>query len=186
MELLKFQPFVSVLDPGFWGRFANDKLITYRLDDSSLPLTLSYSNALHPSIPPRLCGYAEYSFKVTHKYVTSSACPSYPWISTLLYSPSPSFVHSLGPLTVSSPSSLINFNTLDEFKVANKADLLHNEATRIWQDMLSLKALQVHHLILFATHIFHRSTPLSNLYILSISLRTHLYSRARCLSPTQT
>lgn len=79
MNTLKFQPFVSVLDPSFWSQFANDKLHIYKLDASDIPLTLSYTNSVHSSIPPRLCAYADYSFSESKRYaaVSIELCMTY-------------------------------------------------------------------------------------------------------------
>ncbi|XP_015921791.1 ubiquitin-like modifier-activating enzyme ATG7 [Parasteatoda tepidariorum] len=113
-NLLQFVPFASALEAGFWYQLTKKKLEVFKLDDKPVEIQAFYSN----SGP------------------TGSPC-----IVNIDYS-------SLEVDTAVSPGSfglrgtLINTNTIEDFKLKDKKDLLRSVGQKIWKSITDESALE--------------------------------------------
>lgn len=113
-QLLRFQPFVSDCEPSFWAQYGKNKLDLYRLADEIHHFCASYSTSTTQA--PRAILSAEFSF-------------ASPFDDTSL--------PSLGPMSSLLCVAMKNFNTLDEFKDANKQQMLSAEGEQLYSDIVS-------------------------------------------------
>jgi ubiquitin-like modifier-activating enzyme ATG7 len=112
--LMQFQPFVSSPALTFWITLNRLKLNKYMLNDVPIPITGYFSGATHADSPGSLSLHED-SFEPPHHAMLSQVCV---------------------------PGLLLNFNTSEEFKLADKNALLRNTALQIWVDIVSGKALE--------------------------------------------
>lgn len=112
--ILQFVPFSSAVDAGFWHHFTQLKLDVLQLSEQAVPVAGSYTNTDSPGLPPRL--------HVEYNALERNRVPSkWSW-------------HATG--------SLINTNTIEEFRNRSKQDLLKTSATSLWEAITSGQALE--------------------------------------------
>ncbi|KAL0542753.1 hypothetical protein IC582_017830 [Cucumis melo] len=123
-SILQFAPFQSAVDEGFWHRLSSLKLNQLGIDDSPIPITGFFAPCSHSQVSNHL---------------------------TLLSESLPTEVKrdSSTPLTTKGnrnrcavPGILYNTNTVESFHALEKLSLLKSEAKKIWEDILSGKALE--------------------------------------------
>ncbi|XP_045104852.1 ubiquitin-like modifier-activating enzyme ATG7 isoform X2 [Portunus trituberculatus] len=112
--ILQSVPFSSAVDAGFWHHFTQLKLDVLQLSEQAVPVMGSYTNTDTPGLPPRL--YVEYDALERRKTASRWSC------------------HATG--------TLINTNTIEEFRNRSKQDLLKGSATTLWEAITSGQALQ--------------------------------------------
>jgi ubiquitin-like modifier-activating enzyme ATG7 len=110
---LQFAPFISVVDTGFWHELTRRKLEVYQLDDSPQPLQGSYTNGDSVGLPPRL----SLEFDAFDK--SSSG-------------------HSRSSLA---HGTLVITNTMEDFKMADKAHLITESGRKVWEAIVSGRAI---------------------------------------------
>lgn len=112
--ILQFAPFSSAVDAGFWHYFTRLKLDVLHLNEDAIPITGSYVNSDAPGLPSRLS--VEYDALDRNKPSTKWSCAA------------------LG--------TLINTNTVEEFRNRNKQELLKVSASALWDAITSDSALE--------------------------------------------
>jgi hypothetical protein len=103
---LQFAPFISVVDTGFWHELTRRKLEVYQLDDSPQPLQGSYTNG-HVMLPNSWTMLAHYCLR---------------WLRS-------SSGHSRSSLA---HGTLVITNTMEDFKMADKAHLITESGRKVW------------------------------------------------------
>lgn len=112
-SVLKFAPFSSAVDTGFWWKLSQKKLEVYKLDDTPVSIHGFYSNGDPPKFPGRL-------------NVDYTAFDD-PWKAF------PRSLPCLGTLHIK--------NTIEDFKECDKKALLDNAAEIIWSAIVSGNAI---------------------------------------------
>ena len=112
--VLQFAPFSSALDAGFWHRFSQLKLDVFGLNDDVLPIAGHYCNSDADLLPPRVS--IDYTSFDIERFVA-------PPKSFVIY------------------GQLKNTNTLEEFRTCDKRALLDAQGNRIWDDIISGRAI---------------------------------------------
>ncbi|XP_018008071.1 ubiquitin-like modifier-activating enzyme ATG7 isoform X2 [Hyalella azteca] len=127
---LKYAPFASSVDVGFWYTFNKKKLEEYKLNTDPVCLRGGYVNTEDQGQAPRLS--ILYSAFARPANETSS------------------------PGMFSCPGVLLHTNTVEEFKSCNRKELLNSIADeRLYQHMLSGKALDEPQILAtFIVHLF--------------------------------
>ncbi|KAI0492995.1 hypothetical protein KFK09_027271 [Dendrobium nobile] len=115
-QILRFIPFQSSADEGFWRRLSSLKLDTLGLDQSPIPITGFYAPCSHPQVPNPLKLMAE----------------------SLPDDPLQLVIGNRNKCPV--PGTLYNTNTLESFHALDKDALLKMEAKKIFDDIISGKA----------------------------------------------
>ncbi|CAG2181330.1 unnamed protein product [Oppiella nova] len=113
-QLVKYYPFRSVIETGFWHSLAAKKLNTIRLDDSPIDITGHYRNDLSLNLPPLLNVNYD-SFQST----IDSGKECHPLLGRLIVT-----------------------NTSEEFAVKDKKLLMKELAKEIWRDITDGTAIQ--------------------------------------------
>ncbi|KAK8923456.1 Ubiquitin-like modifier-activating enzyme atg7 [Platanthera zijinensis] len=121
-QILRFIPFQSSADEGFWRRLSSLKLDTLGLDQSPIPITGFYAPCSHPQVPNPL------------KLMAESLPDDAGEQSTSLQSVNGN--RNRCPV----PGILYNTNTLESFHSLDKNALLKAEAKKIYDDIISGKA----------------------------------------------
>ncbi|CAH9100522.1 unnamed protein product [Cuscuta epithymum] len=121
-KILRFLPFQSLVDAGFWHRLSSLKLNQLGLDDSPIPITGFYAPCSHHQVSNHLTLLAE---SLPHEHGEN------------MFS---SHLKSQGnrnrcPI----PGTLYNTNTLEAFRALDKQSLIKTEAKKIWDDIHSGK-----------------------------------------------
>lgn len=111
---LKFVPFSSFLDGGFWHKLSHNKLNVYGLDDSVRTIQASYYNGDPAGMPCRM--------SLDHTAFDEDA-----------KTPTRCF---------RARGSLFNTNTLDSFKEVDKKALLDKIGSEIWESVTSGRAVE--------------------------------------------
>ncbi|XP_065836994.1 ubiquitin-like modifier-activating enzyme ATG7 [Oscarella lobularis] len=109
---LLFAPFSSVVDTGFWHELSRRKLDVYALDDKPKPLNGSYANRDPAGLPSRL----SVDYDAFERLPSGCNCVSH--------------------------GTLLNMNTPDAFKSADKSQLLNDAGKRIWESITSGDAVK--------------------------------------------
>ncbi|KAL1324715.1 hypothetical protein HN51_034869 [Arachis hypogaea] len=122
--LLQFAPMQSSVDEGFWHRFSSLKLNKLGIDDSPLPIIGFYAPCSHSQVSNHLTLLAE-------------SLPSESSDSSLVPEPS-----SGNRNKCSVPGILYNTNTVEGFHALDKMKLLKEEAAKIWNDIVTGKAVE--------------------------------------------
>lgn len=120
--LLKFVPFQSAVDEGFWHGLSSLKLNKLGIDESPIPITGFFAPCARPEVPNPLTLLAE-------------SLPSEPNEQNS----APSSSHG-NRNRCPVPGILYNTNTLEGFNGLDKQSLLKAEAKKIWDDIHSGKA----------------------------------------------
>ncbi|KAG9159473.1 hypothetical protein Leryth_011021 [Lithospermum erythrorhizon] len=120
--ILKFQPFQSVIDEGFWHRLSSLKLNKWGIDESPMPITGFFAPCSHQQVSNHLTLLSE----------------SLPLDSTEISQAPDLSRGNRNKCPV--PGVLYNTNTLEGFKALDKQSLLKAEAGKIWENIHSGKA----------------------------------------------
>lgn len=112
--ILQFAPFSSAVDAGFWHKFTQLKLDVFHLSEDAVPITGSYVNSDAPGLPSRLS--VEYDALDRNRVPSKWAC--------------------------SAVGTLINTNTVEEFRNRSKQELLKSSASVLWDAIISGSALE--------------------------------------------
>ncbi|KAF5347909.1 hypothetical protein D9756_010220 [Leucocoprinus leucothites] len=120
MVLVQFVPFASVVQPAFWHALSDLKIDALKLSDDAVDVSASYS--VGRSVTDRESG------KVIDLGCTISVGPDSFSSDTR---PHPGNVLVRG--------SLKNFNTVEDFKSADKSALFNAHAQKIWDHVLSTR-----------------------------------------------
>ncbi|KXS18308.1 E1-like protein-activating [Gonapodya prolifera JEL478] len=133
MSPLQFSQFTCAVSTSFWHRLRDLKLDAFRLDDQKRQIWASYSLPSHDATnsPP--------IFSLGYEAFTDLAVPPAPLDVAHLAIPSAAdgFPSSAIPV----PGTIINTNTLDEFKSLDKRQALADAAQLVWDDIQSGAAL---------------------------------------------
>lgn len=113
-SILKFAPFSSAVDAGFWHKFTQLKLDVLHLSEDAIPITGYYVNSDAPGLPSRLG--VEYDALDKNKSPSKWSC--------------------------SAVGTLINTNTVEEFRNRDKQEILKASATVLWDAIISNSALE--------------------------------------------
>ncbi|GLB36667.1 putative E1-like protein-activating [Lyophyllum shimeji] len=113
MPLVQFAPFSSLIHPSFWHELTNLKIDVLRLSDEALPISGSYS---------------------VGRSVTDRESGSEIALACNLTVGSESFDKEIkaSPGTILASGTFKNYNTIEEFKAADKAALFNHEVNKIW------------------------------------------------------
>ncbi|RZB73669.1 Ubiquitin-like modifier-activating enzyme atg7 isoform D [Glycine soja] len=122
--LLQFAPMQSSVDEGFWHRLSSLKLNKLGIDDSPIPLFGFYAPCSHSQVS-------------NHLTVLAESLPSELSEASLIPEPSRGNRNRC-----SVPGILYNTNTVESFHALDKSDLLKKEAAKIWDDILTGKAVE--------------------------------------------
>ncbi|KAI9085501.1 hypothetical protein K1719_032568 [Acacia pycnantha] len=122
--LLQFAPMQSLVDEGFWHRLSSLKLNKLGIDDSPIPINGFCAPCSHSQISNHLTLLAE-----------SLPCES----SESLLAPDTSRGNRN---KCSVPGILYNTNTVESFHALDKQNLLKAEASKIWEDIQTGKAVE--------------------------------------------
>ncbi|KAF9457980.1 hypothetical protein BDZ94DRAFT_1313718 [Collybia nuda] len=120
MPIVQFAPFSSLIQPSFWHELTNLKIDVLRLSDEALPISGSYSTG--KSVKDRETGQ-EIALGCNLSIGSESFDKG--------FKPSQGSIAVLGTLK--------NYNTIDEFKAADKTVLFNREAERIWEHTLKTR-----------------------------------------------
>lgn len=141
---LQFEAFSSAVDTAFWHSLASLKLDVFKLDDSSVRIVGSYS-------PGRLIGTSDALFNASHSANNSSSGLS-PGPARVSVSGADAFrerdaelanvtlddsdplstlMQPWTPLEFAAPGLLYNTNTQEEFKAADKGQLLKSAGDKV-------------------------------------------------------
>ncbi|XP_065059146.1 ubiquitin-like modifier-activating enzyme ATG7 isoform X2 [Rhopilema esculentum] len=114
-QILQFVPFASAIEVGFWHKLTRKKLEEFKLDDSARNIIGSYSNNGFNGLPSHLS--VDYD----------------------------SFEHSasvMAPRNFLVEGSLLNKNTMDDFKTCDKKEIIKEVSNQIWQSIQSGEAIK--------------------------------------------
>ncbi|KAL0953093.1 hypothetical protein HGRIS_004364 [Hohenbuehelia grisea] len=120
MPIVQFQPFASLVQPSFWHELTNLKVDVLRLSDEAIPISASYT--VGKSVKDRETG-KEIVLGCNLTVGTESFGKT--------YQPAHGSVAAHGVFK--------NFNTIEEFKAADKTALFNQEASAIWEGITSRK-----------------------------------------------
>ncbi|KAJ8761075.1 hypothetical protein K2173_000754 [Erythroxylum novogranatense] len=123
-SLLQFAPFQSAVDEGFWHRLSSLKLNKLGIDDSPLPITGFYAPCSHSQVS-------------NHLTLLTDSLPA----DDNEQSVTPALGHG-NRNRCSVPGIIYNTNTLEAYHAVDKKSLLKEEAKKIWEDILSGKAVE--------------------------------------------
>lgn len=115
MDKLMFQPFASILNPGFWQQLTNIKLNKLKLSKDPLDISGSYSCNLSDTLPC-LASFDQDSFNAPAELNNRSSC------------------HLYGQVTCT--------NMMQEFMDHNKKEFLDGYGREIWQAIVDGRALE--------------------------------------------
>nr|QEG53818.1 autophagy 7 [Macrobrachium nipponense] len=113
--ILQFAPFTSAVDAGFWHKFTQLKLDVLHLSEKPVSVVGSYVNSDPQGLPTRLS--VEYD-ALDRNLQTSSS-----W-------------------SCSAPGTLINTNTIEEFKNRDKLVILKEISSQLWNAITSGDAVE--------------------------------------------
>lgn len=123
-SILQFTPFQSAVDEGFWHRLSSLKLNELGIDDSPIPITGFFAPCSHSQVS-------------NHLTLLSESLP------TEVRSESSALPTTKGNRNrCAVPGILYNTNTVESFHALDKLNLLKSEAKKIWEDILSGKAIE--------------------------------------------
>eukprot|EP01156_Anaeramoeba_ignava_P001270 Anaeramoba_ignava/a1306_275.p1 GENE.a1306_275~~a1306_275.p1 ORF type:complete len:749 (+),score=141.98 a1306_275:32-2278(+) len=120
-NLVVYQPFSSIVEPIFWSTLTKTKLNEWKLDNSEKTIFGTYRAKYEPDFPTQFWlnmnsfEYADYSQK--------------------------EYKH-LAPFSFMAPGTILNTNTMKEYKNLDKIQLFKNTANLIWQDIVNGEALE--------------------------------------------
>ncbi|KAJ7615741.1 hypothetical protein DFH06DRAFT_1365795 [Mycena polygramma] len=120
MPIVQFTPFSSLVQPAFWHELTSIKIDVLRLSDEALPITGSYS--VGRSVTDRETGNEitlGCNISVGPESFDKSAQPS-----------SGAFL---------AKGHFKNYNTIEEFKAADKTVLFNQEAEKMWESIVATR-----------------------------------------------
>ncbi|KAG5645119.1 hypothetical protein DXG03_006933, partial [Asterophora parasitica] len=120
MPIVQFAPFSSLIQPSFWHELTNLKIDVLRLSDEAQPLTGSYTAGR--SVTDRESG-KEIALGGNLSVGSESFDKD--------FKVSPGSVHAQGIFK--------NYNTIEEFKAADKTALFNEEVVKIWEHILATR-----------------------------------------------
>ena len=128
MQDLKYAPFASAINPGFWTAFSKLKLEVLGLSENAIKVQAYYENKEQHDLPPSMCvewDAFDANFKVN-------------WS------------------TYSSVGSVINYNTLEAFKNSDKSEYLNTaEGSLLFKAMTSREVCEDPRVLTrFVVHMF--------------------------------
>ncbi|KAG6908597.1 hypothetical protein DXG01_004000 [Tephrocybe rancida] len=136
MPIVQFAPFSSLIQPSFWHELTNIKIDVLQLSDEAIPISGSYSAGR--SVTDRESGkeialgcnlsVGSESFSKETKYVSRNLCIA---LALILLRVVPGSIPTLGTFK--------NYNTIEEFKAADKTALFNQEATKIWEHIIATR-----------------------------------------------
>lgn len=112
--ILQFAPFSSAVDAGFWHKFTQLKLDVIHLSKDPIPVTGNYVNSDAAGLPSRLS--VEYDALESNQPVPH--------------------------LSFRAVGTLINTNTVEEFRSYDKVELLKSAGASLWEALTSELALE--------------------------------------------
>ncbi|KAJ3335502.1 Autophagy protein 7, partial [Gonapodya sp. JEL0774] len=137
---LQFEQLTCAVSTSFWQRLRQLKLETFKLDDSKRAVFGSYSAGATGSKSTPSSTHSPAIFSLSFESFTDVSVPASPLDAAHLTFPSTSDGFPMHAVPV--PGTLINTNTLEEFKDIDKQQLLVDAAQLIWDDISSGAALQ--------------------------------------------
>ncbi|XP_023003288.1 ubiquitin-like modifier-activating enzyme atg7 [Cucurbita maxima] len=123
-SILQFAPFQSLVDEGFWHRLSSLKLNELGIDDSPIPITGFFAPCAHSQVSNHLTLLSE---SLASEVSSESSAP---------------LTTKGNRNRCSVPGILYNTNTVESFHALDKLSLLKSEAKKIWEDILSGKAIE--------------------------------------------
>ncbi|KIM80534.1 hypothetical protein PILCRDRAFT_789269 [Piloderma croceum F 1598] len=120
MPIVQFAPFSSLVQPAFWHELTNLKIDVLRLSDEILPITGSYS--VGRSVKDRETGQE-----------IALGC------NLTIGSESLEKRSQLPPHSVIASGAFKNFNTIEDFKAADKTALFNQASEEIWDSIITKK-----------------------------------------------
>ncbi|KAG1716197.1 hypothetical protein ID866_937 [Astraeus odoratus] len=120
MPVIQFAPFSSLVQPGFWHELTRLKIDVLRLSDESLTVNGSYT--VGRSIRDRETGQD-----------VALGC------NLVLGADAFEKLPQLPPMSVTAIGVFKNYNTIDDFKTAEKAALFNEVANDMWQSIIDNK-----------------------------------------------
>ncbi|KAF5314895.1 hypothetical protein D9619_006968 [Psilocybe cf. subviscida] len=118
MPIVQFTPFSSLVQPALWHKLSDLKLDVLKLSDAAVPVTASYTAGR--SVKDRETGQTialPCSLTVGAESFDEKARPPHGAVSAV--------------------GTLKNYNTIEEFKAADKTALFNHEAQAIWDNIIS-------------------------------------------------
>ncbi|KAG1794210.1 uncharacterized protein HD556DRAFT_1371621 [Suillus plorans] len=120
MPVVQFAPFASLVQPGFWHELTRMKIDVLRLSEDAITVNGSYS--VGRSIRDRETGQdIALGCNLT---VGEDAYQKAPQVS---------------PMSVHTTGIFKNFNTIEDFKAADKAALINDVVSKIWDSIITTK-----------------------------------------------
>ncbi|KAG6889088.1 hypothetical protein C0995_003941 [Termitomyces sp. Mi166 len=120
MPIVQFAPFSSLIQPSFWHELTNIKIDVLRLSDATISITGSYS--VGRSVTDRESGR-----EIALGCNLSVGPESFSKETKTL------------PGSITTSGTFKNYNTIEEFKAADKTALFNEEATKIWDHMIATR-----------------------------------------------
>ena len=112
-DILKFEPLTGSVDVGFLTELAKKKLEEFKLSDAPVPIRGGFTGAARRDASSPFCVAAD-AFAPPASSVPPSLCVA--------------------------PGTLLNANTLEDFKEMDKAAVLEREAAALWEAITSGRA----------------------------------------------
>ncbi|KAG5340089.1 hypothetical protein C0989_002791 [Termitomyces sp. Mn162] len=120
MPIVQFAPFSSLVQPSFWHELTNIKIDVLQLSDAAIPITGSYS--VGRSVTDRESG----------KEIALGCNLS---IGSESFDKEAKTV----PGSITTSGTFKNYNTIEEFKAADKTTLFNEEVTKIWDHIIATR-----------------------------------------------
>ncbi|KAF7351220.1 Autophagy-related protein [Mycena sanguinolenta] len=136
MPIVQFTPFSSLVQPAFWHELTSIKIDVLRLSDEALPVSGSYS--IGRSIHDRETGNEDCLGMQSQRWsrgFRQECSVSYFWAQPIAID-----AYQGHLLAHSSPRGHFkNYNTIEEFKAADKSVLFNQEAEKIWESIIATR-----------------------------------------------
>ncbi|KAG6828952.1 hypothetical protein H0H87_012982 [Tephrocybe sp. NHM501043] len=120
MPIVQFAPFCSLIQPSFWHELTNLKIDVLQLSDEAIPVTGSYT--VGRSVTDRESGS-----EIALGCNLSMGAESFDKETKIV------------PGSIIAVGTFKNYNTIEEFKAADKTALFHQEATKIWDHIIATR-----------------------------------------------
>ncbi|KAG6834362.1 hypothetical protein H0H93_010119 [Arthromyces matolae] len=120
MPIVQFAPFSSLIQPSFWHELTNIKIDVLKLSDDALPISGSYS--VGRSVTDRESG-KEIALGCNLSVGSESFDKEF----------------KVAPGSINVTGTFKNYNTIEEFKAADKTALFNKEAEKIWDHIISTR-----------------------------------------------
>jgi ubiquitin-like modifier-activating enzyme ATG7 len=130
MPILQFAPFSSVVSPAFWHKLTDLKIDVLKLSDAAIPVTGTYT-------PGRSILDRETGTDVVLPVSFSVDGESFQQASGVASGSVVGEVGNTGHRAVKVEGTFKNFNTIEEFKSADKNALLNAEADKVRRSLPS-------------------------------------------------